>query len=153
MKRILVAVQLIGLAALTQACVQYQETLKNNPTSAGSVAQLFLGDWHSVAPPSFVTPQTCGDLTWTVTSQDATHMGGNFEATCAGGVRLTGTATGYVDGNLHFQAVGTATGLGPISCPFMINGTGTPQANSTLRVDYTGTTCVGDIGGTEVLQR
>jgi hypothetical protein len=153
MKGLLLAIPLVSLGCLTQACdVQYQQTLTNSPSKA-SLTEAFLGEWRSAGPASFVTPQTCGDLRWNVTSQDATHVTGQFDATCAGGVALTGTATGFIDGALRFQAVGTATGLGPVSCPFTLDGTGTPQADATLRMDYTGTTCLGAISGTEILRR
>lgn len=152
MKRILLATQIVSLALLTQACfrVDYQETLKNTPSSG---AQSLLGEWRSASAASFPTPQTCGDLKWNVTSQDATHIAGTFEATCAGGATLTGTASGVVDGNLRFDAAGTASGLGPASCPFTLSGTGILQTDSSLRVEYIGLTCVGTISGTEILRR
>jgi len=152
-KRILLAIQIVSLTWLTQGCfgVEYQETLSNTPSSTS--AQAFLGEWRSANASSFPTSQTCGDLRWNVTAQDATHIAGNFEATCAGGVRLTGTASGVIDGNLRFTANGLASGLGPVSCPFDLNGTGVLQIDSSLRVDYTGSTCVGPISGTEILRR
>ena len=152
MNRILLAAQIISLALLTQACfdVKYQETLTNSPSgTAGS----FLGEWRSANAAAFPTPQTCGDLKWNVTSQSATQIAGTFEATCAGGVKLAGTASGVIDGNLRFDATGTATGVGPASCPFTLSGTGVVQADSSLRIDYTGSTCVGPISGTEILRR
>jgi hypothetical protein len=152
MKRTPFAAPIISLAVLTQACfsVEYQETLRNSPSNS---AQSLLGDWRSANAGSFPTPQTCGDLKWNVTSQDATHIAGSFEATCGGGVTLAGTATGVLDGNLRIEATGNATGLVPFTCPFTVNGTGVLQADSSLRVDYYGSTCVGAISGTEILRR
>lgn len=152
MKRILLATEIVSLALLTQACfrVDYQETLKNTPTSG---VQSLLGEWRSASAASFPTPQACGDLKWNVTSQDATHIAGTFDATCAGGVKLAGAASGVVDGNLHFEATGNATGLVPFTCAFTLNGTGVLQPDSSLRIDYTGETCVGRISGTEILRR
>ncbi len=152
MQRTIFAAQIISLALLTQACfsVEYQETLKNSPSNS---AQSLLGDWRSANAGSFPTPQSCGDLKWNVTSQDATHIAGNFEATCGGGVKLVGTARGVIDGNLLIEATGNATGLVPFTCPFTLNGTGVLQADSSIQVDYTADTCVGRVSGTEILRR
>ena len=153
MKRILLSVQIIVLAWFTQACfdIQYQDTLKNTPTNTST--QSFLGEWRSANPSSFPTTQSCGDLKWNVTSQDATRMTGNFEATCAGGVKLAGTATATMGNPMQLDANGMATGLGPVSCPFNLAGTGIPQIDASIRVEYIGSTCVGPISGTEVIRR
>jgi len=153
MKRILLSVQIIVLAWFTQACfdIQYQDTLKNTPSNTS--AQSFLGEWRSANPSSFPTTQSCGDLKWNVTSQDATRITGNFEATCAGGVKLAGTATAVMGSPMLLDANGMATGLGPISCPFTLAGTGIPQTDASIRVEYIGSTCVGPISGTEIIRR
>jgi len=153
MKRIRLSVQIIVLAWFTQACfdIQYQDTLKNTPTNTS--AQSFLGEWRSANPSSFPTTQSCGDLKWNVTSQDATRITGNFEATCAGGVKLAGTATAVMGSPMLLDANGMATGLGPISCPFTLAGTGIPQIDASIRVEYIGSTCVGPISGAEVIRR
>jgi hypothetical protein len=153
MKRILLSVQIISLAWLTQACfdVQYQDALKNTPSSTN--ARSFLGEWRSANPSSFPTAQSCGDLVWNVTSQDATRIAGNFEATCAGGAKLTGTASAVIGNPILLDANGMVTGMGPISCPFTLAGTGIPQTDASIRVEYIGSTCVGPISGTEVIRR
>jgi len=153
MKRILLATRIVSLAWLTQACfgVEYRETLKISPTSGSD--RSFLGEWRS-ASVSFPTPQTCSDLKWTVTSQNGPNIAGNFEATCGGGaVKLTGTATAVIEGHLRIDAVGTATGFGSTPCSFSLTGTGVLQSDSSIRVDYTGQTCIGPISGTEVIRR
>jgi len=62
-------------------------------------------------------------------------------------------ASGTIDGNIRWEASGNATGLGPLTCPFSLTGTGDLQATSTIAVTYTGQTCLGPISGTEVLHR
>lgn len=153
MKKLKVAAAIVSVVFSLQACVDLglTEKLIGISPSSGS-AQSLAGDWHSVSEGSFPTPDSCTDLSWSVTSQDATHMSGNFEATCDGGVTLTGTASGVLDGDLQFEATGTATGLG-VSCPFTLTGTGALQADGTIRVDYTGQTCLGAISGTEFITR
>jgi hypothetical protein len=153
MKRILRSAQIVVLALFTQACfdVQYQDALKNTPSNTG--AQSFLGEWRSANPSSFPTGQSCGDLKWNVTSQDATRITGTFEATCAGGVKLAGTATARMGSPILLDANGMATGLGPISCPFTLAGTGIPQTDASIRVEFIGSTCGGSISGTEIIRR
>jgi len=150
MKRILPAIPLIILASFMQACfgVEYGETIKSTPTS-----QSFVGEWRSASATGFPTPQSCSDLKWTVTSQSATQISGNFEATCAGGVKLTGTANAVLNVNLNIDASGTATGFGSAPCLFTLTGTGVLQSDSSILVTYTGQTCIGPISGSEVLRR
>jgi hypothetical protein len=153
MRHWLIAVHLIGAALATQACfdVGYKETLKTSPTGTG---QSFLGEWRSAnTVTAFPTSQSCTNLVWQVTSQSDTSIAGTFEAACAGDITLTGTATGVIDGNLHITASGTAAGFGATLCNFSLTGTGVLQLDSSIRVDYTGQTCIGPISGTEIIRR
>jgi hypothetical protein len=113
----------------------------------------YLGEWASAPLTSFPTPQSCGGLRWKITSQDANNVAGEFQATCAGGISLTGAASGTIDGNIRWEASGTAAGLGPLTCPFSLTGTGDLQATATILVTYSGQTCLGPVSGTEVLRR
>ncbi len=151
--RLLISLQLMGLLLLTQACVgaEFTETLKN--AHSFSSTESFQGEWRSANAVSFPTKESCTDLKWTVTEQNATHISGAFEATCADGVTLTGTASGVVDVTMHIEATGTASGFGPTPCPFELTGTGTLQLDGSISVEYTGQTCIGPISGTEVIQR
>ncbi len=151
LKRFLVAVQFIGLTALTPGCVEVGQTLKNAPSSGGT--ESFLGEWRSASAVSFPTRESCTDLKWTIDQQTESNISGAFEATCADGVTLTGTAFGVIDVTLQFEATGTASGFGPTPCPFELTGTGTLQLDGSIRMEYTGQTCVGPISGTEVIQR
>ncbi len=51
----------------------------------------YLGTWAGPA----VTPaaQSCGGLQWKITSQNGTQASGEFVATCADGIKLSGTMT------------------------------------------------------------
>ena len=51
---------------------------------------------------------------------------------------------------LNFTATGTATPKDLPPCPFTLNGTGR-LVNETIELEYTGTTCLGPISGTEIL--
>lgn len=135
--------------------------------SHGSVASpselppILLGRWSSgtrvpvsgAGGPTFPSRDSCSDLEWHVTSQTGTSISGDFQATCNGGITLTGTASGTLtDQVLTWQAVGTANIPDLASCPFTLNGTARLEGE-TIRIDYTGSTCLGPISGTEVLEK
>ena len=142
----------VTLAALASACTEFEHSAM--PTSpSDATLRSYLGDWTSASVASFPTPQSCGGFTWKVTSQQGNKISGEFQATCAGGVALAGVASGTIDGDIKFEASGTATGLGPLTCPFTLTGTGVPQGTSTILVTYTGEMCMGNISGSEVLRR
>jgi len=140
-----------ALAACLSACVGFEHT--ETPASpTDPVLRSYVGEWASSALTSFPTPESCGNLRWTVASQTATSMSGQFQATCAGNLSLAGTASGTLaDGYIKWEAAGTASG--PLTCPFFLTGTATPDSTTTILVSYTGQTCVGPISGSEVLRR
>jgi hypothetical protein len=61
-----------------------------------------------------------------------------------------GQMTGSDSVTLH--AAGSAVGLG-ITCNFTIDGTGHMEGSDALRLDYNGTTCLGPVSGSQLLQR
>lgn len=150
MTRWLNALLLAGTVLLSQGCfdVGYKEAVNTSPS-----VQSWLGEWRSANTGFPASSQACSDLAWNITSQSATAIEGVFEATCTGGVKLTGTASGVIDGTIQITAAGTASGLGSTSCNFTLSGTGVLQVDQSIRVDYTGQTCVGAISGTEVIRR
>ncbi len=120
-------------------------------------AQAYMGTWSTAAAPTLaLNPSTCGNLQWSISSQTSSQISGTFSAACAGGISLSGTATGQI-GNLQsipISIIGTGSLPGFPSCAFQIDGTGTVMDNNTaLQVVYTGTTCVGPIRGTETLRK
>jgi hypothetical protein len=67
---------------------------------------------------------------------------------------VTGSASGQLNGTtVPMTASGAATVPGLPSCTFSLNGTGTIENSDTIRIDYTGTTCLGPVHGTETLRR
>lgn len=113
-----------------------------------------MGVWgsQSITPPS---PSTCTNFQWRVTSQTATSLQGEFFAECAAGLSITGTASGQlVNGTVPLTVSGTASMPGIPSCSFSLSGTGTIEDNNnTLRIPFSGITCLGPVQGTEVLRR
>jgi hypothetical protein len=145
-----------GLALLLSGCIGFENRSTISPSDAASLRS-YVGEWTSAAglsQMSFPTRESCGGLKWKVTTQDSTSMAGEFQASCAGDIILTGVASGRLDGSIRFEASGMATGGSlPASCPFSLTGVGDIENPTTLRVTYTGQTCVGPIGGVEILHR
>ena len=76
-------------------------------------------------------------------------------AECGSDLTVSGSASGQlVSGTVPITVTGTASMPGIPSCSFTLNGTGTIEDNNnTLRIPFTGTTCLGPVQGTEVLRR
>lgn len=158
-------VAVLAASSLTAACAFQRGSTSNLTPSAVTAATgvatpasstpSLLGTWtsQSVAIPS---PSSCGNFQWTVTSQTATSLAGNFSAQCAGGVSISGTASGQLANGttMPMTASGTVSLAGVQGCNFSLSGTGTVEnGGNTLRVPYTGSTCLGPVQGTEVLHR
>ena len=95
--------------------------------------------------------EACGDFHWSLSEGTAGTYSGEFSATCADDVQLDGTASGTLVGDvLNFTATGTATPKDLPPCPFTLNGTGR-LVSETIELEYSGTTCLGPISGTEIL--
>jgi hypothetical protein len=121
------------------------------PTSTSLV-----GLWESNALPVLPSPTTCGNFQYQITSQTASTIAGTFTAACGGGMTLSGVATGQLNGtSVPFTINASASGMpGILSCPVNLTGTGAVEDNGrTLRLPYSGTTCLGPVSGTEVLRK
>jgi hypothetical protein len=83
-----------------------------------------------------------------------TSASGTFKATCGGGLTLAGSAEGKLSGRLtaELSASGTVTGEG-VNCPFSLAGTAVPEGLDSIRVNYSGTTCLGPVSGSELLKK
>src|SRR5215210_4288025 len=108
--RILVA--LLSLSAITATgCIGVEHTSSlTSPSSAGTGA--FLSSWTSST--LIPSPSACTDVKWDVTEQTATTAKGKFSATCAGELKLSGTAEGSLTtaATLRWSASGNATAPG-----------------------------------------
>lgn len=170
MTRILALVTtLLAPAILAAACGFEHKTTVIAPSPAPSPApaptgpgggtpgpQSFVGTWASESTSSTLPdPSTCTSFRWTVTSQSETSMAGDLVAECLGNVTITGSATGQLasNGTILLAATGTATSPGIPPCDISLVGTGTMLDATTMRIDYTGTTCAGPIQGTHTLRR
>jgi hypothetical protein len=144
----LTAVSVAALMAV--GCLGYERESTLGPSSSGGIAAL-LGSWTS----SNVVPQAgqCTDFRWDVTEQTGNSARGTFSASCGGDLRLNGTAEATLAGSLvtwSAQASAAVPGIG--TCPITLNGTAELQTDS-VRIPYSGTTCLGPVSGVETLRR
>jgi hypothetical protein len=168
MKRVLSGVLCVGFAALmTTACAFERTSSVLVPTSTeaanGSVpgagspsTPSLIGTYVSAnAAPTLPDPKSCGNFQYQITSQTSSSISGTFTGTCGGGLTISGSVSGTLNGTaVSLTATGTASMPGIPSCPFTLNGNGAIEDNgNTLRMPFTGETCLGPVSGTEVLRR
>jgi hypothetical protein len=139
------------LAAFAAGCFNLErKSTITAPTDPQSLAAL-LGNWTS----SSVLPSadSCTDFSWQVTEQTGNSASGTFQGTCPGGLALTGTAQGTLLGStVTWTASGNATAPGLPTCAFTLSGTALLEG-STIRVPYSGQTCLGPVQGEEVFTK
>jgi hypothetical protein len=141
----------LALAVAAAGCAGFEHTSTTSSPSPTGVAAL-MGNWASA---SSVIPSasTCSDFKWNATEQTATTAKGSFSATCAGDLKVAGTAQGTLSGSvISWSADGTATAASLVSCPISLTGTAELGANS-IRVPYSGDTCLGKVSGVEILNK
>lgn len=148
----LVLVALLSVSALAAtACIGFERKSSITGPSASGVSA-FIGSWSSsnIIP----SPGACTDFKWDVTEQTAVSAKGNFSATCAGELKLTGSAQGQLTSgsSLTWSATGNATAPGLTSCAISLTGSAELLID-TIRVPYSGTTCLGNVSGVESLKK
>lgn len=139
----------IGLAAALTACIGYERRSTLGPSATGIAA--LLGTWTSTSLAT--SASTCTDFRWNVTQQSGNTATGTFSATCAGDLRVQGTANGTLSGaTVTWNAQATASVPNIASCPITLTGTAELGTDS-IRVPYSGQTCLGPVSGAEVLRK
>ena len=151
--RVVTLVVAAGITLVAVACV---ETRHEGPTSPSEVAKvLATGSWTSAATAasSALNVGTCGYLEWKITSMTDTSASGTFKVLCGGGLTLEGSAEGKLNGaTADLKASGNVLGAGT-NCPFSLTGTAVPEGLDKVRINYSGTTCLGPVSGSEVLTK
>jgi hypothetical protein len=138
------------LAVAASACFGFERKSTVTGPTATTVSAL-MGSWtsSSVLP----SPSTCTDFKWNVTEQSTNRARGSFSATCANELRLSGTAEGTLVGSVvNWTADGNANAAGLVNCRITLAGTA-ELAGDSIRVPYSGDTCLGRVNGVEVLRR
>jgi hypothetical protein len=150
MKNRIVLVVLSAAALSAAGCIGFDR--QSGPTApSASGASAMMGAWTSstIIP----SPTACSNFKWNATEQTATSAKGSFSATCAGDLAFTGTAEGTLSGAVAtWKANGNATGPGITACSISLTGTAEVGV-STIRIPYSGTTCLGPVSGVETLRR
>jgi hypothetical protein len=84
----------------------------------------------------------------------STAVAGSISTVCGGVVTVNADVVGQMTGSdsVNLHAAGSAVGLG-ITCPFSIDGVGHMEGSDAIRLDYHGTTCLGPVSGSQLLQR
>ena len=150
MKKFAQLVLCVAAAASTSACFGFERgNTPTGPTAAGSGS--LLGSWTSSS--LIPTPSTCSDFKWNVSEQTGSSARGSFSATCANDLKLTGTAEGTISGStINWSAKGVANAAGVVNCDITLKGTAEIGV-TTIRVPYSGDTCLGKVSGIETLSR
>lgn len=152
MKTYSFACALAVCAAVFSGCVSYEnKTTMTTPTGSG--VESLIGTWQSAAAAGLPSPSSCTDFKWTPSQQTPTSATGSFSATCAGGLKVTGTASGTLSGaTIAWTANAVASTPEIASCAVSLTGTAELGVNS-IRVPYSGNTCLGPVSGVEILNK
>jgi hypothetical protein len=130
-------------------------TGSGNPSgsSTPTPASAFSGAWGS-STIAGLPLGNCSDVKWLINDQTESSVSGTVTANCASGVNVAANLTGTMqsDNVISLAATGTLTAMG-LPCQFNLNGTGTRQAGDTMKVDYSGSYCLGTVNGTETLRK
>lgn len=141
---------LILTAAISAGCLDFEHKSTLTGPSGGGISGL-LGNWTSsnIIP----SPGTCTDFKWDATELTSNSAKGSFSATCAGDLKLQGTAEGTLSGSvISWKAKGNATAPGLPTCDISLTGTAELLVDS-VRIPYSGDTCLGKVSGVESLRK
>jgi hypothetical protein len=133
----------------SSACIGYERKSTLGPSATGVAA--LLGNWTS----SNLIPSAsaCTDFKWNVTQQTGNTASGTFSATCTGDLKVNGSANGTLSGStVTWNAQATASVPALPACPITLTGTAELGVDS-IRVPYSGDTCLGKVSGVEVLRK
>jgi len=140
------------VAAAVSGCVGYENKTVTTGPSATGVAAL-MGNWSSASSGIIPSTSTCSDFKRSPTEQTSNSAKGSFSATCAGDVKFAGTATGTLAGTvITWSANATGTAPSTPSCAITLSGTAELGVDS-IRIPYSGDTCLGKVSGVEILNR
>src|SRR4051812_6020068 len=142
----------LALCVAAGGCVGYESKTTTTGPTATSVDAL-IGTWASASTNIVPPASSCTDFKWTPTQQTPTSAMGSFSATCAGGLKVSGTAAGTLSGTtINWTANAIASTPDIPTCNVSLTGTAELGVNS-IRVPYSGNTCLGPVSGVEVLNR
>lgn len=124
----------------------------STPAPSGSAPAV--GTWAAPNLAGLPNISSCTNFQWQISSLSATALSGTISAVCGGVVGVSAEVTGEMSGSdvVNLSATGQAIGYG-LTCPFSLTGVGHLQGSDAMKLDYQGTTCLGSISGSQLLQR
>ncbi|MBA3949120.1 MAG: hypothetical protein H0X44_04155 [Acidobacteria bacterium] len=141
------------IAVVSAGCFDFSRNATSilGPTGSELAVTTLAGTYRSIS--SIPTADSCTNFAWTVTEKTANSAKGNFSASCQNNtLQVAGTAQGTQTGNnIAFLVNATAVSAG-VSCAISLTGTAVVETNQ-VRVPYTGSSCFGNVSGTEILKR
>ena len=153
MKRLAMLLLTVLTAGASAACFEFgTKTTPSQVMTSG-----LSGTWattQSLPGISGSLQQSCVNFKWAVTEHTQTSASGTFSATCFGNMQVAGSASGTLTGiTLTWSANATGTLQGQPPCQIALSGTATLEADNRIRIPYSGTTCLGQVSGTEIISR
>jgi hypothetical protein len=143
---------ILCVAIAASGCVGYSNKTTMTAPGATAVAAM-MGNWASSGASLIPSPSTCTDFKWNPTEQTSNSAKGSFSASCAGDLKVSGTATGTLSGNLiSWAANANAATPAMATCAVLLAGTAELGVES-IRIPYSGTTCLGPVSGVEILNK
>jgi hypothetical protein len=143
---------ILCFAAAAAGCIGYSsKTTTTGPSSTGVAA--LMGNWASANASIVPSPSTCTDFKWNPTEQTSNSAKGSFSATCAGDLKVAGAATGTLSGSvINWSAQAAASTPTIAACAITLSGTAELGVDS-IRIPYSGNTCLGAVSGVEILNK
>jgi len=142
------------VAGWAAAACDFKHGSSNNVLEPSAVIPSLLGSWTSQSiTPQSSSDQSCSNFKWNITTQTSSDIAGTFTAVCLGNANISGSGTGHIE-NSTLSATITGTGSMPNvpNCAFSLSGSG-PIAGDTIKLPYSGTTCLGPLSGTVTLKK
>lgn len=153
MKRYVSLAVFAAVAAVSAGCFEFSRNAASltGPSAPELSVSTLGGTYRSIN--TIPSADSCTNFKWSVTEKTANSARGTFSASCQNNtLQVAGTAQGTQTGNnIAFQVNATATSSS-LSCAISLSGTAVVETNQ-VRVPYTGTSCFGNVSGTEILKR
>ena len=142
----------LAVCVAASGCSFESKTTTTSPSSSAVAA--LVGTWQSASSiTALPSPTSCTNFSWTPSQQTASSVTGSFSATCPGGLNVSGTAAATMNGTaVNWTANAIASTPEIPSCNVSLTGTAELGVNS-IRVPYSGTTCLGPVSGVEILNK
>lgn len=147
MKKTALLALAVSLSVAAAGCIEFTQ----KTTGPSDELKALAGNWS--ADNIIPAASSCTNFKWNVTELTGSTASGSFSATCAGNLKVEGTANGRLTGSvIDWSADGTATAPDLPACNIHLEGTATLK-DDVIEVPYTGRTCLGDVSGTQILRR